>query len=84
MSDNVVLSASCSPKSSVLGIWGDFDTKMVKDILNDLSSWNAVSDVENSLYEDKKSDLPFQDLESGISNYSPDIYIVDKPGLTQG
>ena len=76
------MSVPCSPKSSVLGIWGDFDSKVVKDIIvRDLNSWNAVSDADSNQY---KSDVLSQELEPGISNYKPNIYVVDKPGLTQG
>ena len=79
------MSVSCSPKSSVLGIWGDFDSKMVKDIIvRELSSWNAVSDGDSNLYKYREVDVLSQELESGISNYKPNVYVVDKPGLTQG
>ncbi|KAI5069426.1 hypothetical protein GOP47_0015727 [Adiantum capillus-veneris] len=69
------------PTSSILGIWGDFDTERVKALISHtLGSWNAnrASSVQGAQLDS------LSQLEVGYSFLEPHIYIVNKPGLNQG
>ncbi len=75
-----------SPDAGVLGIWGDFDSSAVKVMLqeyfgdwqtslsSELTGKNGILMVANG------KPAP----ETGISASGPNIYVVDRPGLSQG
>jgi hypothetical protein len=75
-----------SPDAGVLGIWGDFDSSAVKVMLrqyfgdwqtslsSELTGKNGILMVANGRPA----------LETGISASGPNIYVVDRPGLSQG
>ncbi|KAH8963611.1 hypothetical protein BDL97_04G022700 [Sphagnum fallax] len=74
------------PDAGVLGIWGDFDSSAVKVMLrqyfgdwqtslsSELTGKNGILMVANGRPA----------LETGISASGPNIYVVDRPGLSQG
>lgn len=73
--------AAFSPSVSVLGIWGDFDKETVKDIIfRTFGGWNNHPD------EDKRGlqGSPHPKLESGLSYSEPEVYVIDRPHLSQG
>jgi hypothetical protein len=75
-----------SPDAGVLGIWGDFDSSAVKVMLRQyFGDWQTSSSSELT---GKNGILMVANgrpaLETGISASGPNIYVVDRPGLSQG
>ncbi|BFI40456.1 hypothetical protein MPTK2_7g09700 [Marchantia polymorpha subsp. ruderalis] len=68
------------PEKGVLGIWGDFNSKAVKKMVGDrFGGWTVST---------QGSPFPVSDiatpLETGFASSTPSVYVIDRPGLTQG
>lgn len=74
------VSVICRPEKGVLGIWGDFNSKAVKKMVGDrFGGWTVST---------QGSPFPVSDiatpLETGFASSTPSVYVIDRPGLTQG
>lgn len=68
------------PDKAVLGIWGDFDsTQMLTQIETYFGDWEFQGENEG------ESPFKLSEVqEDGISTMPAGLYLVDRPGLTQG
>ncbi|KAG6544219.1 hypothetical protein Mapa_014322 [Marchantia paleacea] len=68
------------PEKGVLGIWGDFDSKEVKKMVGDrFGAWTVSTPGAPFPVSDTATPL-----ESGFASSTPSVYVIDRPGLTQG
>lgn len=80
--------ANFRPDGAVLGIWGDFDAAATKELVLDrFGDWAAAAPDGShaqaaALVGSARHAPPF--VEKGTSFSPPGVYIVDRPGLTQG
>ncbi|XP_024525480.1 uncharacterized protein LOC112344626 [Selaginella moellendorffii] len=68
------------PDSAVLGIWGDFDSSTMKSLIEkEFSAWRTPENI-NKFLPVKNDTMP----EPVTSVSEPKVFLVDRPGLTQG
>ena len=79
MSPSSLLSTS-SPKDAVLALWGSFDVdRMAKRAQKVFADWG------NNPSSRRAGGVRFAPtVEEGYAAKAPGVYLVDKPGLTQG
>ncbi|CAI5464826.1 unnamed protein product [Closterium sp. Yama58-4] len=71
------------PSQAVLGVWGDFDARSMRALLEDtFLAWPAAS-ASPARRTAKGRLVPYWGPEEGVAASAAGVYVVDRPGLTQ-
>ncbi|CAI5465434.1 unnamed protein product [Closterium sp. Yama58-4] len=71
------------PSQAVLGVWGDFDARSMRDLLEDtFLAWPAAP-ASPARRTAKGRPVPYWGPEEGAAGSAAGVYVVDRPGLTQ-
>ncbi|CAI5490721.1 unnamed protein product [Closterium sp. Naga37s-1] len=71
------------PSQAVLGVWGDFDARSMRDLLEDtFLAWPAAP-ASPARRTSKGRPVPYWGPEEGVAASAAGVYVVDRPGLTQ-
>ncbi|CAI5981306.1 unnamed protein product [Closterium sp. NIES-64] len=71
------------PSQAVLGVWGDFDARSMRALLEDtFLAWPAAP-ATPARRAAKGRAVPYWGPEEGVAASAAGVYVVDRPGLTQ-
>ncbi|CAI5523639.1 unnamed protein product, partial [Closterium sp. Naga37s-1] len=71
------------PSQAVLGVWGDFDARSMRALLEDtFLAWPAAP-ATPARRAAKGRAMPYWGPEEGVAASAAGVYVVDRPGLTQ-